>query len=368
MTNATLNRMKLGKQVLLVACAAIVCGSCTDAGTKVSKFAALDPFRSINPASKHNPFAANSPLADAAVEKWRKELININPAEIKSEIQRNDLLYTLLFIADHQFYQYENDLLMGRATRDSFIELSSFGLTTATQFATTTRTAKLLSAIAGALGFSRSTLDKNFYSNHALPALVAKMKVLRKEKRNEILSHISKPLTEYPTTLALLEMLEYWNRGTVMGALNAITEDTALQDLRASGATVNLPQKAASMSSQIESGSLVVRTLERKQGVTRVSGTVNAEPDPPPRTPAASSAEPTLDSRKTTLKNKVSNVKDIEKLKKLASLVGASEPSDVTGTPSKPESWQKQINVTIDQLTTEQEVKDAENDAAASLN
>ena len=226
-----------------------------------------------------NPFAPPSPLASKVVAKWEKDLSEIDVTTIATRQERNDLVYRLIFLCDYRFNRYEADLMLGKATRDSFIDMSMFGLNAASTLITPGAQTKMLSAIAGGLGFSRATVEKNFYMNHAAPVLMAKMRALRTEKLNEIVKNLSRGINSYPASLAIIDVLDYYNRGTMIGALQAISNDTAVQTIRAEGGKVLRPEKAPPISFQIDAGTISEPTpIRRSPGAARRGPVKTAPP------------------------------------------------------------------------------------------
>jgi len=207
-----------------------------------------------------NPFAPTSPLAATVVEKWERELPLTNISEVTTKADRNDLVYKLIFISDYRFNRYEADLILGKAARDTFIDLSIFGLNAATALISPGASSQILAAIAGGLGFTGNTIEKNFYMNHTAPVLMARMRALRKEKLNEIMLNLSKDWDEYPPSLAIIDVLDYYNRGTMLGALQSISDDTAVKEIRAAGGEVKSPPKAPPVSEQIADGTVAEQT------------------------------------------------------------------------------------------------------------
>jgi hypothetical protein len=216
----------------------------------------------------NNPFAPASPLAAEVVARWEKELAATDVTTIATRKERNDLIYRLIFLCDYRFSRYEADLLLGKAARDSFTDLSMFGLNTASALITPGSTTQTLAAVASGLGFTRATVEKNFYQNHAAPVLMAKMRALREEKLNEIVRNLSRSIEDYPASLATIDVLDYYNRGTMLGALRAISNDTAVQSIKAEGGKVIEPDTAPPISFQIRAGTVAapVRASAARSG------------------------------------------------------------------------------------------------------
>ena len=125
-----------------------------------------------------NPFAPASPLASSVVGQWEREMVNLDISQYRQEPERSALVYRLIFLSDYRFSRYEADLMLGKATRDTFVDMSMFGLNAAASLITPGQATQVLSAIAGGLSFSRNTIEKNFYMNHTAPVLIARMRVL----------------------------------------------------------------------------------------------------------------------------------------------------------------------------------------------
>lgn len=225
-----------------------------------------------------NPLAPPSPIAKSVVAKWEKELAETDVTAIETRKDRNDLVYRLIFVSDYRFHRYEADLMLGRATRDSFIDMSMFGLSAASTLMTQGAATKLMAAIAGGLGFSRATVEKNFYMNHAAPVLMGKMRALRTEKKNEIVKNLSLEIDAYPASLAIIDVLDYYNRGTMLGALQAISNDTAAQTIKAEGGTVTEPDKAPPVSFQIDAGTISGPVTRKRSGSSARRGPVKTAP------------------------------------------------------------------------------------------
>jgi hypothetical protein len=192
----------------------------------------LDPFGAINPLDRFNPLAPASPLASTVVLQWEKDFSQPNFLQPGDQWHtrpcRDQLIYRLILMCDYRFSRYEADLVLGKATRDTFVDLAVLGLTSAAALTTPGQATQILAAISGGLIASRATIEKNFYQNQAQPVLLRKMKVLRQQKLVSITLRMQKyDVDVYPVARALIDILDYYNRGTMLGALQAIAEDTS---------------------------------------------------------------------------------------------------------------------------------------------
>ena len=209
----------------------------------------LDPIAPLNPLHNYNPYAPQSPLSDSVAKSWTLELQQefADPNFFKTmdsnadAVKRNTLAYQMIGLCDYRFAHYEYDLVLGKAKRDTFTDLSMFGLNSAASLMTPGSATQIISAIAAGLGFSRSNIEKNFFQNQATPALLDRMEVLRKAKYNEIVPKLGLPYSQYPAAALLKDMNDYFNAGTMIGALRDVKQNTAIKDIETEGGTVTLP-------------------------------------------------------------------------------------------------------------------------------
>jgi hypothetical protein len=207
----------------------------------------MDPFAAINPLQKFNPFAPQSPLAGAVIAQWEADFekpgfLDSSGGYWHTRQGRDELVYRLIFMCDYRFARYEADLVAGKATRDTVIDLAVLGLTSAAALTTPGQATQILAAISGGLIGSRAAVEKNFYQNLAQPVLLRKMQVLRAQKLFAISHRLRKyDVDVYPTERALIDVLDYYNRGTMLAALQEISNDTAAQEIQLSGAALTRP-------------------------------------------------------------------------------------------------------------------------------
>ena len=131
-------------------------------------------------------------------------------------------------MSDYRFNRYEADLVTGKATRDTFVDVAVVGLNAAGAIMTPGQATRILAAASGGLISSRAAIEKNFYQGQAQPVLLNRMKVLHAEKMYALSRHLLKDgVDRYPIERALIDVLDYYNRSTMPGALEAIAQDTA---------------------------------------------------------------------------------------------------------------------------------------------
>jgi hypothetical protein len=191
----------------------------------------MDPLAAINPLQRFNPFAPQSPLAASVIAQWETEFqtpgfLDTSNGHWHTRQGRDELVYRLIFICDYRFARYEADLVAGKATRDTFVDVAVLGLTSAAALTTPGQATQILAAISGGLIGSRAAVERNFYQNLAQPVLLRKMQVLRAQKLFAISHRLRKYNVDvYPTERALIDVLDYYNRGTMLAALQEISNE-----------------------------------------------------------------------------------------------------------------------------------------------
>jgi hypothetical protein len=136
---------------------------------------------------------------------------------------RNDVVNGRLAAIDIQYNQYQRSLYeegIGTNILADWVVLGLGGATTVVGGAATK--AAFGAAITGVTG-AKVSIDKNAYFDKTLPALVAKMQAARKEVLVRVRTGLSKDVTAYPLTQALVDVEDYYNAGTLPGAIAGVT-------------------------------------------------------------------------------------------------------------------------------------------------
>jgi hypothetical protein len=230
-----------------------------------------------------NPFAPQNPLGTNIITGLEKELSDedlLKDERWQSEAGRNDLVQKLMFLCDYRFSRYEEGLLMGKAVRDASIDEIIFGLSTAASLGTSAASAKILSAVSSGITFTRNNYEKNFFESQTMPVLIRKMRALRLEKSNEINDRLTLSSRKYNVYAALVDILDYYNRGTVLGAVQAISDDTSIQELKLKGGIVSPPPAASTPA--IRFGRTSYDTIETRDGTISKPRTQVVGPDTTP--------------------------------------------------------------------------------------
>jgi len=94
-------------------------------------------------------------------------------------------------------------------------------------------TKMVLSAISAGIAGSKASIDKHYYYEKTVPALIAAMNAQRKVVLERILIGMKGDLEEYSFEQALADVYEYYQAGTFMGAVMAIQADSGAKEKKA---------------------------------------------------------------------------------------------------------------------------------------
>jgi hypothetical protein len=136
---------------------------------------------------------------------------------------RNEVVNGRLAAIDIQYNLYQQSLYeqgIGTNILTDWVILGLGGATTVVGGAATK--AALGAAITGITG-AKVSIDKNAYFDKTLPALVAKMQATRKEVLVRLRTGLNKDVDVYPLTQALVDLEDYYNAGTIPGAIAGVT-------------------------------------------------------------------------------------------------------------------------------------------------
>lgn len=79
----------------------------------------------------------------------------------------------------------------------------------------------------------KSSIDKNAYYDKTLYALISQMQANRQEALLTLYKGLETPVDQYPLLKALIDVESYYQAGTIMGAVTAITKSSGEQKANA---------------------------------------------------------------------------------------------------------------------------------------
>jgi hypothetical protein len=140
---------------------------------------------------------------------------------------RNGVINDFLAIADFHYYEFKNLLMSGRANSDTLLDISELLLSTATTL-TGGLTAKTnLGASSTLLKGSRAAVDKNFFVQQTLAAIINGIEDRRQKDRADIVNKMQQTTDLYPLAQGLSDVQLYQSRASLVAGAMAVANETA---------------------------------------------------------------------------------------------------------------------------------------------
>jgi hypothetical protein len=132
-----------------------------------------------------------------------------------------------LAIADFHYYEFKNNLMAGRASSDTLLDISELVLSTATTL-TGGLTAKTnLGASSTLLKGSRAAVDKNLFVQQTLAAIINGIDDRRQKDRADIVNKMQQTTDQYPLAQGLSDVQLYQSRASLVAGAMAVANETA---------------------------------------------------------------------------------------------------------------------------------------------
>jgi hypothetical protein len=154
--------------------------------------------------------------------------------------QRNQVMDDLIFLTDVNYHNFEEEFYLGKAFFDTSGDLAILGLGAAGGLITHSGTQAIISAISGGIGGARVSINKNFLHEISTQALIAKMQSSRKARLAMIREAMTLEIADYSLSRGLSDIADYYNAGTIMGALQEIVADAGVEKKRSDNALKQL--------------------------------------------------------------------------------------------------------------------------------
>lgn len=168
--------------------------------------------------------------------------------------RRNQILWEVIWLTDQSYEKYEASFFSGQAYMGTAGDALSIALSSVSAVTGTAHLKAVLAAISGGAVGIESSYQKNFFDQATRESIVQIMRASRLTVLSEIESGMtdctsivgcSLPGGTYSLEQGLLDTTDYYDAGTITGALVAISNSTsqqstaarlALRELRAKGA------------------------------------------------------------------------------------------------------------------------------------
>jgi hypothetical protein len=173
------------------------------------------------------------PIVKSLIKKYSAEdAIFSNQSSITVK-QRNQTLDDLILLTDVNYHNFEEEFYLGKAFFDTTGDLAIIGLGAAGGLVTHSATQAIISAISGGIGGARVSINKNFLHEFSTQALIAKMQSSRRGKLEIMRKAMTLEIKDYSLSRGLSDIADYYNAGTIVGALQDIVADAGADKKKA---------------------------------------------------------------------------------------------------------------------------------------
>ncbi len=169
---------------------------------------------------------------------------------------RNRFILGRIVQIDLRYIAFIRAMTADRQKLDAATDLASLSINLAGTLVGGARAKTNLAAAAAGLGGAKQTIEKDFYYEKSMDALVGTMNARRKEVLVTILRGLNTSTVEqYPFELALTQLHEYYMAGTLNGALRFINTASAEREKTSDAAIAGLavlPRSSPAITSQAQ--------------------------------------------------------------------------------------------------------------------
>lgn len=148
-------------------------------------------------------------------------------ADQRRQAVRNEIVHEQLLNADTAYLELKKTLLMGRASGDTLLDISELMLSTATTLSGGAMAKANLGAASTLLKGSRASIDKNFFAQQALAAIINAIEDRRQMDKLAIIKGLGRTTIDYPLQQALSDVRTYQNRANLMAGVLDLANQTA---------------------------------------------------------------------------------------------------------------------------------------------
>jgi hypothetical protein len=143
----------------------------------------------------------------------------------QTEQDRNYFVIGRLTLINLRYLEFVRNLTCDQQLLDSAVGMALLGLNLAGTAVPYAQTKTILAAISAGIAGSKDVIDKNYYFEKTIPALVAQMNAERQKALTPLLQGMQLSLKDYPFENAVVDVDNYYNAGTFTGAIQSIQAD-----------------------------------------------------------------------------------------------------------------------------------------------
>jgi hypothetical protein len=143
---------------------------------------------------------------------------------------RNKVISGRMVMIDLEYLKWLRTMTADKQLLDTSSDALIISLSLAATIAGGDMAKSILSALAAGVTGVKASVDKHYYYEKTIPALASAMNAQRKTVFERILEGMNKSLEEYSFEQGLSDLNDYYQAGTLMGAVTAIQADAGAKE------------------------------------------------------------------------------------------------------------------------------------------
>lgn len=179
----------------------------------------------------------NAPIdVKIVAENIEKNLNNINDTYVdeatKQETKiiitkgtRDSRINSAFILIDLRYQEFVNNSGLQHRAKTLASEFTQLSLNLAGTAVGGAGLKTLLAALSAGISGTNLAFEKTFIYESTVPALIMQMNADRSVLRNQILKRMQQNISDYPWEAAVLDLIEYYNAGTLQNAISSIKKN-----------------------------------------------------------------------------------------------------------------------------------------------
>lgn len=151
-----------------------------------------------------------------------------DPTKLKTA--RNKYLTARLVLIDLEYVVFVRSITRDRQLLDSSSDILIMSLNLAGAGTASAAAKTILHSLSAGITGSKITLDRDFFYEKTVPALVAAMNAERAKARINLLEGMKRESDEYPFHQGVIDTQLYYEAGTFLGAISGIQESASVSE------------------------------------------------------------------------------------------------------------------------------------------
>lgn len=162
---------------------------------------------------------------------------NVDIDTDKARQLRNELTYKLIRMVDYNYFEFENDLYVKRASGSFLADVIDTGANFAGAITNGERAKTIINAAIIAFRGGRKSASIQYFQEQTADVLITKMQTARNRILADMIEQLkTNNITEYPLDAALGDIIKYFYAGTLPRALQELREDANVASREAKNA------------------------------------------------------------------------------------------------------------------------------------